>query len=75
MLLEGDAHTGGARATQIVLRSNDGTTSAINVAAADPYLAMVDAFAAAVADEEPWERPVEDSLNMLGLIESILEVS
>ena len=75
LLLEGDAHTGGTRATQIVLRSNDGTTSTINVAAADPYLTMVDAFAAAVAHQEPWERSAEVSLNMLGLIEKILEVS
>ena len=75
LLVEGDAHTGGTRATQIIFRSNNGTTSTINVAAADPYLAMVDAFAAAVAEEEPWERSVADSLDMLSLIETILEGS
>jgi hypothetical protein len=36
---------------------------------------MVDAFAAAVAEEEPWERSVADSLEMLSLIETILESS
>jgi xylose dehydrogenase (NAD/NADP) len=75
LLLEGDAHTGGIMATQIVYRTKDGTTSTINVAGADPYLAMVDAFAAAVAGEEPWERPIDESLNMLRLIEKILETS
>jgi xylose dehydrogenase (NAD/NADP) len=73
LLLEGDAHTGGIMATQIVYRSNDGTTSTINVPAADPYLTMLDAFAAAVAGEEPWARPIDASIDMLGLIEQILE--
>lgn len=75
LLLDGDAHTGGIAATQIVYRSNDGTTSTMNVTAADPYLTMVDAFAAAVAGEEPWGRPIDDSLSMLCLIEKILENS
>lgn len=75
LLLLGDAHTGGALATQITYRSHDGTTSMINVASGDPYLAMVDAFAAAVAGEAAWARPIDDSLNMLRLIEQILETS
>lgn len=75
LLLDGDAHTGGIQATQIAHRSNDGIRSTINVAAADPYLTMIDAFAAAVAGEAPWERPIDDSIDMLRLINQILETS
>ena len=75
LLLDADAHTGGMAASQILYRSTDGTTSKINVTAGDPYLGMIDAFASAVTGEEPWERPIDDSLDMLRLIENILGTS
>ena len=75
LLLDADAHTGGMAASKILYRSTDGTTTEIDVAPGDPYLGMIDAFASAVAGEKAWERTIDDSLDMLRLIERILETA
>jgi len=62
------AHTGGLAATAIRHIDADGTERILSVESGDPYLAMIDAFAASVRGTEVWSRPVEDSARMLALL-------
>ena len=71
MIIDGDAHTGGERATTFLVARADGRVSTTRVEASDPYLGMVDAFARAVRGDEPWPRPMNSTLELLTLIERI----
>ena len=71
MIVDGDAHTGGRRATSFVVAGADGRVSTTTVEACDPYLGMVDAFARAVRGDETWPRPMTPTLELLTLIERI----
>ena len=71
MIVDGDAHTGGPRATSVLVAGGDGRMSTTAVDASDPYLGMVDAFARAVRGDEPWPRPMTPTLELLTLIERI----
>jgi predicted dehydrogenase len=62
------AHTGGLAATDIRHIDADGAERVLSVESGDPYLAMIDAFAASVRGTEVWPRPVEDSARMLALL-------
>ena len=78
LTLDCDAHTGGHKASEIMLTTSDGTTSksttsTITVQPGDPYLAMVDAFASAVDGTGAWDRPVDDSIAMLELLGRIAD--
>ena len=73
--LDEQAHTGGPAATEIRHLDADGAEHVIAVQGGDPYLAMVDAFAAAVRGTEVWPRPVEDSARMLSLLSRIDEAA
>jgi xylose dehydrogenase (NAD/NADP) len=75
IVLDRDAHTGGPNAKRIRVES-DTTTSpssggSIEVEPGDPYLEMIDAFAAAVRETQRWPRPVERSIEMLELLSQI----
>jgi predicted dehydrogenase len=71
MIIDGDAHTGGARATGFLVAGTDGRVSTTSVDASDPYLGMVDAFARAVRGDAPWPRPMTSTIELLTLIERI----
>ena len=71
MIIDGDAHTGGHRATSFLVAGTDGRVSTTTLDASDPYLGMVDAFARAVRGEEPWPRPMTSTLELLTLVERI----
>jgi predicted dehydrogenase len=71
MVIDGDAHTGGERATSFLVVGADGRVSTTAVEASDPYLGMVEAFARAVRGDEPWPRPMTSTLELLTLIERI----
>lgn len=72
LVLDGDAHTGGLRATTITLAGS--TTERRTVTPTDPYLGMVDAFALAVTGQRDWPRPMAASLELLRLVERIEQV-
>ncbi|HSL74632.1 MAG TPA: Gfo/Idh/MocA family oxidoreductase [Ilumatobacteraceae bacterium] len=71
VVLESDAHTGGARADTIVVAGADGTLRRVRVSPTDPYLGMVDAFIAAVRNGREFARPMSASIELLTLIERI----
>jgi xylose dehydrogenase (NAD/NADP) len=75
IVLDGDAHTGGPNAKRIRVESDTTTSPApersIDVEPGDPYLGMIDAFAAAVRGTQRWPRPVERSIEMLELLSQI----
>jgi predicted dehydrogenase len=71
MVIDGDAHTGGDRATSFLVAGADGRVSTTAVEASDPYLGMVEAFARAVRGDEPWPRPMTSTIELLTLIERI----
>jgi predicted dehydrogenase len=73
LVLDGDAHTGGLRATTITLAA--ATTERRTVTPSDPYLGMVEAFALAVLGERDWPRPMAASIDLLRLVERIAEAS
>jgi len=75
LTLDGDAHTGGLRAAELIHTTSDGTTSTITVPPGDPYLAMVDAFAAAISGTSAWSRPIDESIAMLELLERIAQTA
>jgi predicted dehydrogenase len=75
LVLEHDAHTGGARADTIVVAAADGTVERVGVTPTDPYLGMVDAFADAVRGVTAWPRPMSASADLLTLVERIAEAS
>jgi len=79
IVLDGDAHTGGPNAKRIRVECDPDSTSATNsarersidVEPGDPYLGMINAFAAAVRGTQRWPRPVERSIDMLELLSQI----
>jgi D-xylose 1-dehydrogenase (NADP+, D-xylono-1,5-lactone-forming) len=73
--LEGSAFTGGPTATSIRHVPTDGDERTIHVESGDPYLRMVDAFAASVRGTAAWPRPVEHSAAMLQLLDRIRQVA
>jgi predicted dehydrogenase len=75
LVLDGDAHTGGAAADTIVIAGADGAVRRLPVAPSDPYLGMVEAFAAAVRGDAPWPRPMSSTLELLTLIERIAQAT
>jgi predicted dehydrogenase len=75
IVLATDAHTGGAAAEVIEVVASDGAVSHVRVGAADPYQRMVEAFADAVRGRAEWPRPVERSVRMMRLLDSLLEAA
>ena len=75
IVIETDAHTGGARAESILIASADGSIRTESVAPSNPYLGMVDSFARAVRGESPWPRPMSTTVELLRLIERVAEAS
>jgi len=75
LVLEHDAHTGGERAGTIVLARGDHATQRVSVSPTDPYLGMVESFAASVAEGAPWPRPMSATVELLRLIERIEQAS
>jgi predicted dehydrogenase len=75
LIIDGDAHTGGARAQQFLVAASDGRVSTTSVTATDPYLGMVDAFARAVRGDAPWPRTMTTTIELLSLIERIASAS
>jgi D-xylose 1-dehydrogenase (NADP+, D-xylono-1,5-lactone-forming) len=73
--LDEHAHTGGMAATAIRHIDADGVERTLSVESGDPYLAMIDAFAATVRGTQVWSRPVEDSAQMLGLLGRIRQAA
>jgi predicted dehydrogenase len=73
--LDEHAHTGGPAAIAIRHVDADGVEHVLSVESGDPYLAMIDAFAAAVRGTETWPRPVEDSAQMLTLLGRIRQAA
>ncbi len=70
-------HTGGANAESFhwSRTAPEGTQEerTVEVPANDPYRAMVDRFADAVRGNREWPRPIERSVEMLGLVDRIRE--
>lgn len=75
LIIDADAHTGGERARGFLVAGSDGGVSTTSVAATDPYLGMVDAFARAVRDDAPWPRTMTTTIELLSLIERIASAS
>ena len=75
LVLERDAHTGGAAADTIVVARSGGSVRRLPVAPSDPYLGMVEAFAATVRGDAPWPRPMSSTLELLTLLERIAQAS
>jgi len=75
LIIDADAHTGGARAVSFHVAGTDGRVDSPTVASSDPYLGMVDAFARAVRGDEPWPRTMTSTLDLLTLIERIASAS
>jgi predicted dehydrogenase len=73
--LDDSAHTGGSAATAIRHVDADGVEHILSVESGDPYLAMIDTFAASVRGTEEWPRPVEDSARMLALLGRIRQAA
>ncbi len=65
----GDAFTGGPDATDHHL--DVGTPHTVTGPAADPYRAMVEAFARHVRGDETWPRPIDRSLDLMLLLDRI----
>lgn len=68
LVLDGDAHTGGRSATDIVLHDDDGEVHVMTTDGGDPYLLMVEAFAATIRGVEPWPRPVAEMASWARLL-------
>ena len=75
LIIDADAHTGGARAQNFVVAGSDGRVETSFVTSSDPYLGMVDAFARAIRGDEPWPRTMTSTLALLTLIERIASAS
>ncbi|MEO1062406.1 MAG: Gfo/Idh/MocA family oxidoreductase [Actinomycetota bacterium] len=71
LVLDGDAHTGGMRATEIVLYDDDGEQHTMTTDGGAPYRGMVEAFGRAVRGAEPWPRPVAEALHLARLLDRI----
>jgi len=75
MIIDGDAHTGGDAARTITIATNDGRVATESVSPSNPYLGMVEAFAAAVRGDAPWPRPMSTTIATLALIDRIAACS
>jgi D-xylose 1-dehydrogenase (NADP+, D-xylono-1,5-lactone-forming) len=71
LVIDDRAHTGGAGAAAIELTHRDGALETLRLPDDDPYERMVTAFAASVRGAEPWPRPADDVLGLLGLLDRI----
>ncbi len=74
-VVDGHAHTGGTAADAFVVADADGRVRKESVVPSDPYLGMVDTFAAAVRGETAWPRPMHETIELLRLLERISEAS
>ncbi len=70
ILLEDNAFTGGAAATDALVQ-RDGQTTTVSVEPANLYRRMVDAFALAARGVEPWPRSSDNTIAMLALLDEI----
>jgi D-xylose 1-dehydrogenase (NADP+, D-xylono-1,5-lactone-forming) len=75
LIIDADAHTGGERASSVIVAQADGRIATTSVTASDPYLGMVDAFARAVRGDAPWPRTMTTTIELLTLIERIASAS
>jgi predicted dehydrogenase len=75
LIVEADAHTGGAAATSFLVAETNGRHRNEVVTPSDPYLGMVEAFARAVRGDEPFPRTMSSTLQLLNLIERIARAS
>ncbi|MCU0260271.1 MAG: Gfo/Idh/MocA family oxidoreductase [Ilumatobacteraceae bacterium] len=75
IVLASEAHTGGATAEAIEIVTPDGGSTEVRVDPGDPYERMIGAFAAAVRGRSEWPRPVERSVRMMRLLDSLLEAA
>ena len=75
LVVDAHAHTGGVAADAFVVAGADGRIRRESVAPTDPYLGMVDTFAAAVRGETAWPRPMHETIALLRLLERISEAS
>ena len=73
--LDDAAFTGGSTARAIRHVTAGGDERLIDIDSGDPYLAMVDAFAASVRGTAAWPRPVAHSAAMLQLLDRIREAA
>jgi xylose dehydrogenase (NAD/NADP) len=74
LALERVAFTSGGPGDDLITRHHpDGTTTRHLVEPGDPYRAMVESFAAAVAGDAEWPRPVERSIELLEIVERIAD--
>jgi predicted dehydrogenase len=71
IVVVGPAFTGGAAATSYEHHGADGEVEIVPTDGADPYLAMVEAFARAVRGIEPWPRPAIESVALARLLDRI----
>jgi D-xylose 1-dehydrogenase (NADP+, D-xylono-1,5-lactone-forming) len=75
LVVEADAHTGGAAASSFLVAEAGGSHRTEIVTPSDPYLGMVDAFARAVRGDAPFPRTMSSTLQLLNLIERIARAS
>ena len=68
-----EAHTGGGDSFEII--RPDGRIDRTQVAPGNPYLGMVEAFAATVRDEQPWPRPTTDTIELMTLVDHIRQAT
>jgi predicted dehydrogenase len=74
LILEFAAFTSGHEFDHLITHSStDPLPHQLTLEPGDPYLAMVEAFAGAVRGETNWPRPVQQSIELLELIERIRE--
>lgn len=67
-----NAFTGGVDDTEIVIERSPATAvERVSAPSNDPYRAMIESFADAVAGRAEWPRPIERSIDMAQLIERI----
>ena len=71
LVLDGDAHTGGAAATDIVLFDRAGEEHTMTTDGGAPYHGMVEAFARAVRGAAPWPRPADEALRWARLLDRV----
>jgi len=69
LVIAADAHTGGG--ASFVIARPDGRIDDVDVAPGNPYLGMVDTFAAAVRGEQHWPRSMDDTIELMTLVDRI----
>ena len=71
MIVDGAAHTGGDEARSITVATSDGRLRVEDVSPSNPYLGMVEAFAATVRGDAPWPHPMSTTIATLALLDRI----